>query len=214
MQRDKEELFWEQSWKSFDPARAIPYFEKLREAQDGTIAFLKAHGIQRICDAGCGCGAYALKLAQNGFSVSGFDISEQAVALTKKALAENGYFSGEIKQASILSTGYPDECFDAVIARDVIDHLPIEQAIKAVSELLRIVRPNGYVMISLDDADEEYNGEPHECNENGDYTFISGKWKGMVFHPYSPSEIEKLTAGREYDLLSHNENGSIIVLKK
>ena len=178
------------------------------------IAFLKAHGIQRVCDAGCGCGAYALKLAQNGFSVSGFDISEQAVTLTKKALAENGYFSGEIKQASILSTGYPDKCFDAVIARDVIDHLPIEQAIKAVSELLRIVRPNGYVMISLDDADEEYNGEPHECNENGDYTFISGKWKGMVFHPYSPSEIEKLTAGREYDLLSHNENGSIIVLKK
>ena len=46
--------------------------------------------------------------------------------------------------------------------------------IGAVKELLRIVRPGGWVVITLDTADG-YESEPHEINEDGDWLFTHGK---------------------------------------
>ncbi len=176
------------------------------------IAFLRKKKVKRVCDAGCGCGIYSLKLARFGFAVSGFDIAEDAVLLTQKLLSENGYSVQGFKQANVLSTGYPSNSFDAVVARDVIDHMPIQQGIDAVKEFLRIVRPGGCVLLTLDAADSEYELEPHETNEDGDYLFIDGKWNGMVFHPYSDLEIQKLTDGMKYSILLSDENGFIVVL--
>lgn len=214
MNRNSTAQFWEQSWKSIDRERISSYAKNFDTKEDAIINFLKQQGSNHICDAGCGCGLYSLKLVRYGLSVSGFDIAEDAVLLTKKLLSENGYPANGFKQADILSTGYADCCFDAVVARDVVDHMPIIHGIQAVKELSRIVRPGGCVVLTLDAADDEYESEPHEINENGDYLFIQGKWSGMVFHPYSPREIKKLTAGlNQKQLLSNNES-FIVVLNK
>ncbi len=181
-------------------------------AEDSIIAFLRKKKAKYVCDAGCGCGIYSLKLARFGFAVSGFDIAEDAVLLTQKLLSEEGYAAQGFKRANVLSTGYPSQCFDAVVARDVIDHMPLKQGMDAVKELFRIVRPGGCVLLTLDAADSEYEAEPHETNKDGDYLFIRGKWNGMVFHPYSDSEIKKLTDGMKYNILPSNEKGFIVAL--
>ena len=205
--------FWDRSWNAFDLTRARGYAEKIGAQRDVIADFLKDRGARRVCDAGCGCGAYALKLARGGLAVSGFDIAENAVCLAKTLLAENGY-AAEFRKADILSTGYPSDCFDAVVARDVVDHMPIGDGARAVAELLRIVRSGGCVLLTLDAADAEYEAEPHEVSEDGDYLFTAGKWNGMVFHSYSPREIEKLLAGQNGKLLSASENGCVVALEK
>ncbi len=141
-------------------------------------------------------------------------MAEHAVSLTKKLLSENGFSAENFKRATVLSTGYTDGHFDAVVARDVVDHMPIRQGISAVTELLRIVKPGGYVLLTLDAADDEYEAQPHETNEDGDYFFTRGKWDGMVFHPYSRSEVEKLTDGRKCKLLLQNGEGFLVVIVK
>ena len=181
-------------------------------AEDAIIAFLQKKKAKYVCDAGCGCGAYSLKLARFGFAVSGFDIAEDAVLLTQKLLSKNGYSAQGFKRANVLATGYPSKCFDAVVARDVIDHMPIKQGIDAVKEFFRIVRPGGCVLLTLDVTDSEYELEPHETNKDGDYLFIRGKWNGMVFHPYSDLEIKKLADRVKYNIFPSNENGFIVVL--
>ena len=206
--------FWDRTWKEIFPERVSAYAAGLGPDRDDIIAFLQDRGARRVCDAGCGCGVYALKMARHGFEVSGFDIAESAVALAKKLLSDNGYPAEKFRCASILATDYEDVSFDAVVARDVVDHMPIKQGMDAVNELLRIVRPGGYVILSLDAADGEYESEPHETNADGDYLFVSGKWSGMVFHPYSPEEISKLTAGHDSRLLSSDENGFTVLLGK
>lgn len=208
------EAFWERSWGAVDPERISAYAASFDSAEDAIIDFLQKRGIKHVCDAGCGCGVYALKLARFGFSVSGFDIAEEAVSLAKRLLSERGYPAENFKRANVLSTGYPDECFDAVVVRDVIDHMPMKQGIDAVKELLRIVRPSGCVVLTLDATDSEYESEPHETNKDGDYLFIRGKWSGMVFHPYSAHEIRELTDGMEYKTLLSNEDGLIVALDK
>ena len=213
MSADERKTFWDWSWESASPKRISAYITDFDMSEDDIICFLKMRHAMQICDAGCGCGIYSLKLSRFGFSVSGFDIAEHAVLLTKTLISENGYSSEKFKKASVLSTGYADGCFDAVIARDLIDHMPIRQGIEAVNELLRIVRPGGCVLLTLDVTDSEYESEPHETNDDGDYLFHGGKWDGMVFHPYSVHDIDKLANGIRSKVLSSDNHGFIVVFE-
>lgn len=206
--------FWEHSWKSLDQGKLSLYIENFDDSADLMIDSLLKHGCNSLCDAGCGCGVYALKLAKHGFSVSGFDISEDAVKQAKRLLSENGYPTQGFRCADVLSTGYTDGFFDAVVARDVLDHMPIQDGAAAVEEMLRIVRPGGCVLMTLDGTDEEYESEPHTVNSDGDYLFSGGKWNGMVFHPYSPEEIDRLLNRKKPTLLEAEKSGFLVVLKK
>ncbi|MBQ9459125.1 MAG: class I SAM-dependent methyltransferase [Oscillospiraceae bacterium] len=206
--------FWDRSWNSISGDRVLSYVEQFDYSADEIIRFLREREFRSICDAGCGCGVYALKLAANGFSVSGFDVSESAVALTKKLLSEKGYPAEAFRTGDVLATGCADGQFDAVVSRDVIDHMPIKQGAAAVAELLRIVRPGGCVLLTLDGTDAEYESERHTVNEDGDYIFTGGKWNGMIFHPYSQNDVEKLTQGHGSRLLSASESGFLVALEK
>ena len=77
------ERFWEHSWERIDPERVAGYVRSIDIEPDALIAALHRHGVKTVCDAGCGCGAYALKLAANGFSVCGFDVSSHAVQIAQ-----------------------------------------------------------------------------------------------------------------------------------
>lgn len=210
---DMDSTFWDRSWGAISPERIASYAANLDLSEDAIIAYLQTRKVKSVCDAGCGCGIYALKLARFGFAVSGFDIAEDAVRLTKQLFSAKGYAAADFQQASVLDTGYPSHRFDAVVARDVIDHMPLRQGMVAVRELLRIVRPGGCVLLTLDATDSEYESEPHEVSKDGDYQFTCGKWAGMVFHPYSALEIQTLMDGVPYTVLSSSEGGFIIALE-
>lgn len=183
--------FWDSSWEQINSARINEYISGFDLESDAITEYLHSHSVKTVCDAGCGCGIYALKLASNGFEVSGFDVSAHAVQIAQ-TLLDNASVRANLKTASILSTGYADKYFDAVISRDVIDHMRKEDGIAAVQELYRVTRPGGIIMITLDHSDCEYETEPHTVNADGDYLFTCGKWDGMVFHPYTEQEIGEL----------------------
>ena len=179
--------FWSESWKAVDPKRIEEYRAHMSIEPDEIISFLKDHHVQSVCDAGCGCGVYTLKLLHHGFTVSGFDISEDAVKIAKSITG-----AVDLKAADILSTGYPSSLFDAAVSIDVLDHMPYNDARLAVLELCRIVKPGGYVCFTLDAMDDEYETEPHIRNDRGDLVYTAGKWAGMVFHPYTRAELMQL----------------------
>lgn len=206
--------FWDQSWDTVDPGRVARYVQDTELDADSLIAFWKKHHVQSVCDAGCGCGVYSLKLAANGFRVSGFDVSAKAVEMTKKLLSSRNFDGGDFEAADILSTPYPDHHFDAVISRDVVDHMPLAGAIQAVKELYRITKPGGFLVLTLDSLDSEYETQKHTVNADGDYLFTEGKWKGMVFHPYSESQIAKLTPFGKRIALKTGLEGFQIILEK
>lgn len=53
----------------------------------------------------------------------------------------------DVIRASITELPYPDDCFDAVCSFDVVEH--VEDHFKAVSELVRVCRPGGFVFITV-----------------------------------------------------------------
>ena len=78
--------FGESSWESVNPSRIVEYINTFNMQSDDLISILHQNHIHSVCDAGCGCGIYALKLAANGFCVSGFDVSSHAVEISQMLL--------------------------------------------------------------------------------------------------------------------------------
>ncbi len=205
--------FWDESWSRIDASRLDQYIETFDFGTDGLIEELLARKVSTVCDAGCGCGIYTYKLISHGFLVSGFDVSSHAVQAAKKLL-ERVSATADLKTASILKTGYPGNHFDAVISRDVIDHMNRKDGILAVNELYRITKPGGVVLITLDHLDSEYETEPHRVNDDGDYVFSAGKWRGMVFHPYHDQEISKIIPVGAAFRIENTADGILIKLYK
>ncbi len=206
--------FWNASWENINPERIADYLRNMDLSPDGIIKTLHQNGVRNICDAGCGCGAYARKLVANGFTVSGFDIAQQAVKIAAELLAQSG-FSVELKAASVLHTGYADGQFDAVVCRDVLDHIHRADAILALEELCRITKPGGIILFTLDCLDEEYESQPHQVNTQGDFLFTDGKWAGMVFHPYHPDDLLSLCpAGSMLEVIDHHGELTAILRKR
>lgn len=132
------DIFWTESWRNVDPERIKAYIHSIDMEPDSMIRKLQQYGAKTVCDAGCGCGIYCAKLLHNGFSVAGFDVSKDAVQIAKCNAP-----IADLKAADIRMTGYEIGSFDAVISRDVLDHMTKEDARLALLELGRIVKPGG-----------------------------------------------------------------------
>lgn len=205
--------FWENSWESVNPNRIAEYINTFNMELDDLISILHQNHIHSVCDAGCGCGIYALKLAANGFSVSGFDVSSHAIEISQM-LFDKASLKAELKTASILTTGYTDGQFDCVISRDVLDHISKTDATIAIKELCRITKNDGIILFTLDSLDEEYKTELHSVNTAGDYVYTDGKWKGMVFHPYNRETIyEIIPTGVKSEIIDSHADLTILLRK-
>ncbi len=206
--------YWDRCWQEENVADLFRYLDGYYQLKSEEIEFFKQNGINSVCDAACGFGAYSLAYASNGFKVSGFDISETAVQMSTNAL-QKYEIDADIKIASVLHTGYKDASFDGVIAHAILDHLTVEDAKRALIELLRIMRRDGLIMISFDIPEEDDFTETHILLEDGTMQYTCENRSGMLFHPYDWKAIEELT--QDYSVVYKADKGKrerIVILRK
>jgi ubiquinone/menaquinone biosynthesis C-methylase UbiE len=87
----------------------------------------------RVLDAGCGEGVL---------------IDEYAGRLAIEGLDAN-YTSPDIRHGSVCALPYPDAAFDRALCLDVLEHLPFDQQSLALSELYRVLKPGGELLVSV-----------------------------------------------------------------
>lgn len=95
----------------------------------------------QILDCGCGTGANMKRLAAYG-RVSGFDISASGLEFAST------YDQRRIARATILRIPFTNDTFDLVTAFDVLSCLDDEQEHEALSEIHRVLRPGGALLIN------------------------------------------------------------------
>ena len=208
-------IYWNKCWEEEAPEELYKYLDMYRDMNSNEMEIFRTYGIKKVCDAACGFGAYTLAFASNGFDVFSFDISERAVEITKQGLKKYAIESANVRVASIIDTGYETECFDGVIAHAVMDHLTYEDASKALTELLRITRKEGLLMLTFDIAEAEDLEEEHILHEDGTMEYTLGSRAGMLFLPYDWEKIEKFLEG--YEVIHRAEKGSrerVVIVKK
>ena len=99
-------------------------------------------------DLGCGLGRHSILFGKNGFNVSSFDISKEAIEKTKAwAKKENLEFDYQV--GDMLCLPYEDEQFDSIYCKNVISHTDTEGVKKVIKELYRVLKKQGECYLTL-----------------------------------------------------------------
>lgn len=109
-----------------------------------------------VADVGTGTGFVLQGLVQKAAQITGFDESEEMLAMARQNLA--AYAHVTLRQAEGQSLPAEDATFDAVFANMYLHHAPSPQA--AIAEMTRTLKPGGKLIITdLDLHDQRWMQE-------------------------------------------------------
>ncbi len=103
-----------------------------------------------FCDLGFGPGVLTAFILQQNASwrADGVDISEHCLQHAQRLLIKNGVLErSKLSVGDVRSLPYPDDTFDAVIAVEVLEHIPDPET--GLLEALRVLKPGGYAITAL-----------------------------------------------------------------
>ena len=108
----------------------------------------KNQGKKTFLDLGCGLGRHTILFASNGFNVSAFDISQNAVDRTGAWAKELG-LNIDIKTGDMLNIPFDDESMDCILCINVISHTDTNGTYKIAEELKRVLKSGGECYLTL-----------------------------------------------------------------
>src|SRR5438105_224584 len=110
-----------------------------------------------VLDLGCGAGMLSL-LKRKGVTLTGVDLSPACSLAARR----NGYDFTMTTQLSHLP--FADQTFDYVVSLDVIGHIGFEEKDAVLSEVIRVLRPDGLTMHGIECTDNAARKNHNEMN--------------------------------------------------
>jgi SAM-dependent methyltransferase len=109
---------------------------------------------ERVLDMGCGAGRHAFEMYRRGADVIALDhdpdelatVSEWFAAMRKEGSVPAGA-EADVKEGDALDLPFADGEFDRVVAAEVLEHIPDDEA--AIAELARVLRPGGTIAVTV-----------------------------------------------------------------
>ena len=149
--------------------------------------------VHQVLDLGCGNGRHAMYFARQGFKAAGVDVSEQAIDWAKD-WAHREKLEVDFRVGNIENLPFAEETFDVVVSHGVLDHVAMETAKRAASEVKRVLRPQGLFYCDLRSTEDFEYGVGAQSGPN---TFVlsEGYEQGLIQHFFSRAETEDLFDG-------------------
>jgi SAM-dependent methyltransferase len=125
------------------------FFDSGRRAADSVRGILERNGIplervRPILDFGCGCGRTVRHFAALGNDVFGSDLNKRLIEWCQERLPFGRYAVNPLAPP----VPFGDEQFGLVYALSVFTHLPAELQLPWMNELRRVLKPDGYLVIT------------------------------------------------------------------
>jgi SAM-dependent methyltransferase len=142
---------WDEAWAT--PAGRADWLVP-HPAVEAVVPTLKARGVQRVLDLGCGVGRHALLFAEHGFTVDAIDGAAAGLDFARRDAAARG-LRLSLRQADADVLPFPDASFDYVLSWNVIFHGTLGDVGSRLAEIWRVVKPGGLyhgTMLSQRDA--------------------------------------------------------------
>ena len=171
----------------------------------------------RVLDAGCGPGRFTTVAARLGATVTALDISERQLELAKERVGKakmlnrvDAFVRADISDLSMFS----DDRFDVVVCYGGALSYVCDHRHKAASELVRVVRPGGVLLISvmsrlgticnlvrratlavLRDPEEWHVSQVAETGDNPGFPSPRVNLQHPPMHMYTSGELRSLLPG-------------------
>jgi SAM-dependent methyltransferase len=118
-----------------------------------------------VLDCGCGPGYFSEKLLARGTAVLAVEGSEESVNVAKKRLGRQRNLV-DIRQGDVTCLPCEDQSVDAVFLLEVLEHLDNSARNRALSELFRVLKPSGKILVSVPN-DEDLVRDKVACPDCG-----------------------------------------------
>lgn len=100
-----------------------------------------------ILDLGCGVGTFAIVLGRMDYQVCGVDLSGEAIKKCEFNKTAYNAVNAVFLKKDICENIFNDQEFDAIIAADIIEHLPKNKLRLALGNCYRWLKPGGILII-------------------------------------------------------------------
>lgn len=155
------------------------------------IEIFKQHKVKKILDLGCGSGKHTIYLAEQGFEVYGIDISTEGLKKTKQRLKRKN-LKANLRAGSIYKKlPYEENFFDAIICIRTINHARIESIKRAIKEIERILKPEGFIFVTTRRKREKEKRLPFKVIAPHTYIPLEGREKGLVHYLFTKKSLKE-----------------------
>lgn len=155
-QKDRVRSYWEAEPCGSPHAQSEEgtpgYFDEVERRRNELEPFIPEYADfagsagSTVLEIGVGLGTDFIRFARAGAIPSGVDLTDHAVQLVRRRLANEG-LEGNVQRADAERLPFQDGTFDRVYSWGVLHHTPDVDG--AVREALRVVRPGGSACIML-----------------------------------------------------------------
>lgn len=148
--RERVRRAWDERAAEWDAAASDAAVAPDRPSDvDLVLAALRLRPGDRLLDAGCGSGHWAVAFAGRGVRVAGIDLSPEMIRHARVRGAAAGA-DVDWRVGDLAALPFPDGAFDAIHARVALHFVPDVPA--ALRELRRVLRPGGRLLASVPGA--------------------------------------------------------------
>ncbi|MEW9922182.1 class I SAM-dependent methyltransferase [Marimonas sp. MJW-29] len=145
-----------------------------------------------VLDFGAGTGHGSAQLAGVARSVTGVDVSDEAVAASRRAFQHNNLSFETIKPVEEEPLRFADGSFDVVVSNQVIEHVP--DARGYLAECHRVLRPGGVVFVVTPDRTIRLYGWQKPWNRHHLHEFSPGELGTLVGEKFAEVSLHGTTA--------------------
>ena len=141
--------------------------------------------LHAILDFGCGCCRVARHWpSRTDAAITGVDYNPRQIAWCRRHLPFGHFAVNDL----LPPLAFPDASFDLIYALSVLTHLPVEAQFAWLDELARLLRPGGYLLLSLHGAHyrDEMSADELSTFDRGDvvvrHATVAGTNRCTTFH--------------------------------
>lgn len=108
-------------------------------------------GAKSILDFGCGGGGFLFCCAHRGVKeLVGIDLAEDGIKYAEECAsylfnAQFSFIHGSVEKLQ----DFPSDCFDSLILSNILDNMRPEDAMAALTECTRVLKPGGKALVKL-----------------------------------------------------------------